>query len=164
VRAQARSRSRRTPAAGTSLTTLLAAVAGTVLVSLGAATDASASSEPDNVWGTPCTSSARACVDLDSNTAWLIDDGEIVRGPVAVRLGDAAHPTPDGTFHIRWKAAEYLSHGQGVAMPYPVFADGGFAFHEGRQDTPSTGFVKMRMDDAHAWFDFLAIGDEVQLH
>ena len=32
--------------------------------------------------GTPCSVSARSCVDLESQHAWLIDGGKVVRGPV----------------------------------------------------------------------------------
>ena len=49
-------------------------------------------------------------------------------------------------------------------MPYSVFfADGGIAFHEGRQDTASGGCVKLGHDDAVAWFAYLQVGDEVQV-
>jgi hypothetical protein len=50
-------------------------------------------------------------------------------------------------------------------MPYSVFfADGGIAFHEGRQDTYSGGCVKLTHDDAVAWFGYLQVGDQVQIH
>jgi lipoprotein-anchoring transpeptidase ErfK/SrfK len=49
-------------------------------------------------------------------------------------------------------------------MPYSVFfADGGVAFHQGRQDTPSAGCVKLTEDDAKAFFAYLQVGDEVQV-
>jgi len=37
-------------------------------------------------------------------------------------------------------------------------------FHEGRQDTTSSGCVKLGREDAVAFFDYLQVGDEVQVH
>jgi lipoprotein-anchoring transpeptidase ErfK/SrfK len=119
---------------------------------------------PALVLGTPCTATARACVDRDGRRAWLLDAGEVVRGPVLVQTGDDEDPTPLGTFGVQWKAEQYTSREYLTQMPYSVFfADGGIAFHEGRQDTPSAGCVKLLHDDAVAWFGHLAVGDEVQI-
>lgn len=119
---------------------------------------------PVRVLGTPCTATARACVDRNGRRAWLLDAGEVVRGPVLVQTGDDEDPTPLGTFAVQWKAEQYTSREYLTQMPYSVFfADGGIAFHEGRQDTPSAGCVKLLHDDAVAWFDHLAVGDEVQI-
>lgn len=114
---------------------------------------------------TPCTATAKACVDVDGRTAWLMDGhGAIVRGPVSVQTGDDEDPTPRGTFHVQWKAEQYTSREYLTQMPYSVFfADGGVAFHEGRQDTPSAGCVKLDEADAKAWFAYLQVGDEVQV-
>jgi lipoprotein-anchoring transpeptidase ErfK/SrfK len=120
---------------------------------------------PEKVKGTPCTGSARACVDLDRKKAWLIDGGRVVRGPVVVRHGDSETPTPRGTFRVQWKAEQYTSREYLTQMPYSVFfADGGIAFHEGTRENPSAGCVKLAHDDAVAWFHFLRVGDEVQIH
>jgi lipoprotein-anchoring transpeptidase ErfK/SrfK len=117
------------------------------------------------VAGTPCTATARACVDISTRTAWLLDGDRIVRGPVRVQHGDREDPTPLGTFTVQWKAEQYTSREYGSPMPYSVFfAPGGVAFHEGRQDTPSAGCVKLVHEDAVAWFAYLQVGDEVQIH
>jgi lipoprotein-anchoring transpeptidase ErfK/SrfK len=117
------------------------------------------------VAGTPCTATARACVDLAARRAWLIDGGAVTRGPVPVMTGDRDDPTPRGTFAVQWKAQEYTSREYLTQMPYSVFfADGGVAFHEGRQDTYSAGCVKLVHDDAVAWFNYLQVGDQVQVH
>lgn len=123
-----------------------------------------AAPQADLVPGTPCTAAAKACVELSSRRSWLLEDGEIIRGPVPVMTGDRDDPTPVGTFHVQWKAEQYTSREYLTQMPYSVFfADGGIAFHEGRQDTYSAGCVKLRHDDAVAWFDYLQVGDEVQI-
>jgi len=44
------------------------------------------------------------------------------------------------------------------------FAEGGIAFHEGNKENPSAGCVKLVRNDAKAWFDFLKVGDQVQVH
>jgi lipoprotein-anchoring transpeptidase ErfK/SrfK len=120
---------------------------------------------PDRVSGTPCTRTARACVDRNGRMAWLIDNGQVVRGPVRIQTGDRDSPTPLGTFAVQWKAEQYTSREFLTQMPYSVFfADGGVAFHEGRQDTPSAGCVKLVHEDAVAWFNFLQVGNEVQIH
>ncbi|MCF7552632.1 L,D-transpeptidase [Pseudonocardia sp. WMMC193] len=113
--------------------------------------------------GTPCTTSARACVDLDSHNAWLIRGGQVTR---AVRFvdGDEETPTPPGTYRVEWKAESYTSREFNTPMPYSVFfAPGGIAFHEGGQTTPSAGCVKLVREDAQAFFADLLVGDEVQV-
>lgn len=115
--------------------------------------------------GTPCTATARACVALDDFEAWLLDGGNVVRGPIPIQHGDDVDPTPRGTFKVQWKAEQYTSREYLTQMPYSVFfADGGIAFHEGAQDTPSAGCVKLEREDAKAFFYFLQVGDEVQIH
>ena len=116
------------------------------------------------VAGTPCSLTARACVDLASHNAWLIRDGKVSRGPVRFVDGDVADPTPPGTFKVEWKAREYTSREYNTPMPYSVFfAPGGIAFHQGGQTTPSAGCVKLIADDARAFFNDLQVGDEVQV-
>jgi lipoprotein-anchoring transpeptidase ErfK/SrfK len=120
---------------------------------------------PAVVAGTPCTVTARACVALTERLAWLIEGGVVRRGPVHIQHGDAADPTPRGTFRVQWKAEQYTSREYLTQMPYSVFfADGGIAFHEGTQDNPSAGCVKLEHADAEAFFYFLQKGDEVQIH
>jgi hypothetical protein len=111
-----------------------------------------------------CLITVRACVNLDEDTAWLLDGGRIVRGPVPIRPGDDERPTPRGLFSVQWKANPYTSREFLVQMPYAVFfAAGGIAFHEGSPDTYSAGCVKLDEEDAKAFFDFLQVGDGVQV-
>jgi hypothetical protein len=112
----------------------------------------------------PCLPTTRACVDLSTAHAWLLDTGRIVRGPVSITAGDDESPTPRGDFRVQWKAPTYTSREYLVQMPWSVFfADGGIAFHQGNPDTPSAGCVKLSADDARAFFDFLQVGDRVQV-
>lgn len=120
---------------------------------------------PTPVEGTPCTDAARACVDLASRQAWLIDEGKIVRGPVAISPGGPGHETPRGDFHVEWKNANHRSaEFDGAPMPFAVFfAEGGIAFHEGNLHTPSAGCVRLVYEDAEAFYGFLSVDDRVQV-
>ncbi|NMH96401.1 L,D-transpeptidase [Pseudonocardia sp. K10HN5] len=116
--------------------------------------------------GTPCTVTAEACVDLAGRHAWLIKDGHVVRGPVAIMPGAPGEPTPVGTFTVQWKDENHHSREfNNAPMPYSVFfADGGVAFHEGSLQKFSAGCVHLSMNDAKAFFDYLQVGDQVQVH
>lgn len=151
------------------LVAVLGVVVGAGSVAIGVASaapgdPAATRAAADPVPGTPCSATAKACVALADHEGWLIRDGQIVRGPIAFMDGDTADPTPRGTFKVEWKAEHWTSREYGTPMPYSVFfAPGGIAFHEGRQDTPSAGCVKLLPDDAKAWFTYLQVGDEVQV-
>ncbi len=147
-------------------TTALVAIGATAALALAGTAVAAEGGDDGLVTGTPCTYTARACVDLKTNTAWLIHDGSVTRGPVGVSHGGKGEETPTGVFHVQWKdqnhkSAEYNN----AAMPFSVFfADGGIAFHEGNPKNQSAGCVHLAHDDAVAWFDDLQVGDEVQVH
>lgn len=121
--------------------------------------------------GTPCTVSAKSCVDLDSQRAWLFRDGKILRGPVPVATGGNGQPTPVGhSLRVYRKDADHksqesrLPNGAPAPMPLSVFFnDGGIAFHSGSPDRSSAGCVHLNPDDAKAWFDYLQVGDKVQV-
>ena len=144
------------------MSAVLAAIA--MAMSVGTASAAPATATGALVPDTPCTDSARACVDLRTHRSWLLDQGRVVRGPVPMMDGDQEDPTPVGTYAVEWKAVQWTSREYRTPMPYSVFfAAGGVAFHEGQQDTPSAGCVKLGPEDARAWFQFLGIGDQVQV-
>ncbi|GAA2879842.1 hypothetical protein GCM10010472_42170 [Pseudonocardia halophobica] len=149
---------------GTGAPTRLGAAAPAASSGSSAARGEAPATYPNGVAGTPCTATARACVDVAGRKAWLMDGGTVVRGPVQVQTGDQEDPTPLGTFSVQWKAEQYTSREYLVQMPYSVFfAPGGIAFHQGRQDTPSAGCVKLLEADAKAFFTHLQVGDEVQV-
>jgi L,D-transpeptidase catalytic domain len=127
------------------------------------------------VAGTPCTSAASACVDVLKKQAWLIKDGKILRGPVPIATGGKGEDTPTGdVFRVYrkdklHKSEEYKikagpKKGQPAPMPDAVFfEDGGIAFHSGSPSTASAGCVHLGAADALAFFNFLQIGQHVQV-
>lgn len=161
-----------------------AAVAGLVVVAgIATAGVAAADGEAENsevarqthaekqVPGTPCSVSARACVDLESQKAWLIKDGAVESGPVPIASGGAGQETPIGhSFRVYRKEADHKSgefttpEGSPAPMPWSVFfADGGVAFHGGDRDRASAGCVKLDTTQAQEFFTALEVGDKVQV-
>ncbi|MFR9803331.1 L,D-transpeptidase [Pseudonocardia sp. RS010] len=123
------------------------------------------------VEGTPCSISTKACVDLESQQAWLIQDGKVVRGPVRISSGGQGQETPVGhSLRVYRKEKDHLSQesrlpdGDPAPMPWSVFfEDGGIAFHSGSPDRASAGCIHLEPADAEAWFTYLQIGDMVQV-
>ncbi|BBF99349.1 MULTISPECIES: L,D-transpeptidase [Pseudonocardia] len=121
--------------------------------------------------GTPCSISTRACVDLETQRAWLIRDGQVTRGPVPIASGGAGQETPLGhSFRVYRKNKDHVSgeftgpDGNPAPMPWAVFfADGGVAFHGGDRERASAGCVKLDLPEAEAFFNDLAEGDKVQV-
>ncbi|MEJ2860717.1 L,D-transpeptidase [Actinomycetospora flava] len=121
--------------------------------------------------GTPCSVSARACVDLESQRAWLIRDGKVTRGPMTIASGGEGRATPVGhSLRVYRKEVDHVSgesktrDGRPAPMPYSVFfADGGIAFHSGDPSRSSAGCIRMETDDARATFSDLEVGDKVQV-
>jgi hypothetical protein len=115
--------------------------------------------------GTPCTTSARACVNLTDQRAWLIADGKVVRGPVRIHSGGPDRATPQGTFTVSWKDKDHVSKElAGMPMPDAVFfAAGGIAFHQGPLTSASAGCVHLSSADATAFYTALRRGDQVQV-
>ena len=113
--------------------------------------------------GTPCTVTARACVDLIALKAWLVQDGRILRGPVPVSIGDEYDPTPPGRYQVEWKAKDWVSREYGSPMPYSVFFNGGIAFHQGSLSQLSHGCIHLSRTAAREFFGALDRGDLVQV-
>jgi hypothetical protein len=118
---------------------------------------------PARVAGTPCAATARACVDLSSNRAWLIRKGAVEYGPVPIAHGRQGHRTPPGTFRVTFKKRHHVSSIYGTPMPYSVFFNRGIAFHQGNLRGQSYGCVLLSREAAGTFFDALSPGDVVQV-
>lgn len=147
-------------------------VAGQAAAALPGETPAAAATRSQPlVAGTPCSITAKACVDLDSQRAWLIKDGKIMRGPVKIASGGNGQETPVGhSLRVYRKEKDHVSqesrlpNGQPAPMPWSVFfEDGGIAFHSGSPNRSSGGCIHLEPVDAEAWFNYLQIGDQVQV-
>ena len=115
------------------------------------------------VKGTPCKSTASACVDLSANRAWLLNDGKITMGPVPITHGRKGFLTPPGTFRVSYKAKDHVSSIYDAEMPYSVFFNGGIAFHQGSVRVTSHGCVHLTGAAARTFFGGLRAGDVVQV-
>ncbi len=120
--------------------------------------------------GTPCSISARVCVDLDHQKAWLAKDGKITLGPIRISSGGQGEETPKGTFKVLSKDKDHvsnefpLSNGQGAPMPNAVFFEpGGIAFHGGDPKKASAGCIHVPPPNDAMFFNTLKVGDEVQV-
>ncbi len=113
--------------------------------------------------GVPCRSTARACVKLSTNQAWLMRNGRVVKGPVRISHGKPGYRTPAGTFRVSFKSRHHVSSIYGSAMPYSVFFNRGIAFHQGNTAAKSHGCVRLSRDAARAFFTGLRAGDVVQV-
>ena len=122
-----------------------------------------AAAAPRLVAGTPCTASARACVDLSANQAWLLRGGAVELGPVRVAHGMRGYRTPAGTFRVTFRSRHHVSSIWGSPMPYSVFFNGGIAFHQGDLDGRSHGCVRLSRSSAQAFYSALRPGDVVQV-
>ncbi|ALL76462.1 MULTISPECIES: L,D-transpeptidase [unclassified Pseudonocardia] len=143
----------------------IAVTAAGLVIGLGAAGTALAVPEPGGVAGTPCSAAARACVDLASDQAWILDDGAVSYGPVRVNHGGQGTETPTGDFEVYDKDQDHHSaEFDGAPMPWSVFfAPGGVAFHEGDRNSTSAGCVKLKGKDATVFFGKLDQGDRVEV-
>jgi L,D-transpeptidase catalytic domain len=156
---------------------LLSGVSGAILAAPALAdtpAQVAAATSP-NVAGTPCTAAASACVDVRKKQAWLIKDGKVFRGPVPIATGGKGEDTPTGNvFRVYRKDKDHKStealiksgpnKGQPAPMPYSVFfEDGGIAFHSGSPSVASAGCVHLNPADAIAFFNFLQVGNHVQV-
>ncbi len=113
--------------------------------------------------GVPCGATARACVKLSTNQAWLLRDGKVAAGPVPVSHGRRGFATPPGTFRVSFKNKDHVSSIYDQAMPYSVFFNGGIAFHAGSLSAQSHGCIHLSREAAAKYFHTLRVGDQVQV-
>jgi lipoprotein-anchoring transpeptidase ErfK/SrfK len=112
-----------------------------------------------------CPAAATACADLARHITWLQSGGKVTFGPVRMEPGQpgSAHQTPQGTFHVAWKAGpDFVSNIYHDAMPWATFfAAGGIAFHGGSLTQWSHGCVHLTMANARYYNVHLPVGAEV---
>ena len=112
--------------------------------------------------GVPCRATAKACVRLSTNQAWLLRDGRVVTGPVRISHGRPGHRTPTGVFRVSFESRDHVSSIYDVPMPYAVFFNGDIAFHQGDTRVLSHGCIHLSPGAARAFFAGLRPGDVVQ--
>lgn len=113
--------------------------------------------------GVPCDATAIACVSLSKQEAWLLRDGKVVYGPVRVATGRASLPTPTGNFKVYYKVVDGWSTTYNAPMPYSVFFYKGDAFHQDPVTVRSHGCVHLSLKNAEYFYNFLHIGDKVEV-
>lgn len=111
----------------------------------------------------PCSITTGACVSLSEHKAWLLNDGQIVYGPVHAEGGRTGWSTPIGTFAVQYKAEHYVSKEFNAPMPFAVFFLPGIALHEGSATTPSHGCVHLSASAAQTFFHDMSSGEAVQI-
>lgn len=112
----------------------------------------------------PCSPSARACVDLTNDRAWIQSGGQIVYGPVPITSGRPGYRTNAGIFSVYWKHIDHKSSiFNDAPMPYSIFFDGGIAFHEGSVYVWSHGCIHLSWEAARYFWDALDYGDQVHV-
>jgi lipoprotein-anchoring transpeptidase ErfK/SrfK len=116
------------------------------------------------VAGTPCSVTARACIDLSSRKAWLIRNGTVQYGPVPITSGRPGHRTPTGNYRVTFKDIDHRSSiFNNAPMPYSVFFNGGIAFHQGSLSVLSHGCIHLSRAAAAMFYRSLSRGDVVQV-
>ncbi|OJY43558.1 MAG: hypothetical protein BGP03_25675 [Pseudonocardia sp. 73-21] len=116
------------------------------------------------VKGTPCSVTARACVDLSARRAWLIRNGVVQYGPVPITSGRAGYRTPTGTYRVTFKDIDHRSSiFNDAPMPNSVFFNGGIAFHQGSLSVLSHGCIHLSRAASATFYRSLSPGDVVQV-
>jgi lipoprotein-anchoring transpeptidase ErfK/SrfK len=109
------------------------------------------------------------CVDLTSQTMWLVKDGRIAFGPTPIRTGRAGMATPAGFYSIREKKKYTVSTIFDVALPYWQRFNGGMGFHATPSylydnDSPgSHGCINLLRRDAITLYGLTSTGTRVHI-
>jgi len=105
---------------------------------------------------------------LDSQTFEYVEDGEVFASG-EVTTGEAAHPTPAGSFRVLSKDIDKRSRSytnyfeQPTPMPYSLQFYGPYYVHEGYMPghPDSHGCVRLRYENARLLFERMRVGDPI---
>jgi lipoprotein-anchoring transpeptidase ErfK/SrfK len=109
------------------------------------------------------------CVDLTSQTMWLVKDGAIAYGPAPIRTGRAGMAISAGFYSISDKKTYTVSSIFKVALPYWQRFNGGMGFHATPSylydnDSPgSHGCINLLRHDAIALYGLTRSGTRVHI-
>ena len=143
--------------------TIVGTLFGTATAATAAPATTAAPSAASAAAKVPCAPTARACVRLSTNQAWLLRGGKVVAGPVPISHGRTGFLTPAGTFRVSFKNEDHISSVYDQPMPFSVFFNGDIAFHQGSVRQKSHGCVHLTASAARAFFAELTPGDRVQV-
>jgi lipoprotein-anchoring transpeptidase ErfK/SrfK len=115
-----------------------------------------------------CRTGTRVCVDLTTQTFWMVRGGKIVLGPTTVRTGRAGgYRTPTGTFRVGAKKRMTTSSYYGTKMPYWQHFYRDMGFHETPsylyQGPGSHGCVNLLRRDAISLYKLTSRGTPVMI-
>ena len=113
-----------------------------------------------------CPPTARACVDLDGQRAWLQENGEVTYEAGSIGHGGPGYETPRAEFQVSRKVEYDYSYIFDMApMPFSVyFTDVGHAFHEGDPNGESHGCVRLAPGDAEVFYNALQVSDLIHIY
>lgn len=109
------------------------------------------------------------CVDLTTQTMWVLRDGAIVLGPTIIRSGRDGEETPTGRFTITEKKEYTVSTIANTPMRQWQHLRNGYGFHQAWRylhdpAVPgSAGCVNMTRQDAEDLFRLTDIGTQVRI-
>lgn len=109
------------------------------------------------------------CVDLTTQTMWVVRRGQLVLGPTVVRTGRPGEETPTGTFRIAEKKARATSTITGTPMRFWQHMTDGYGFHQAwtylhDPSVPgSLGCVNMTAQDSADLFTLTEHGTAVHI-
>jgi hypothetical protein len=115
------------------------------------------------------TMAMRVCVDMTSQTMWVIKGGKRIYGPVPVRTGRKGLTTPAGWFRVQDKKVSTVSSYFKVKLPYwqRFYRDMGFHQSTTYLYDPkipgSHGCINLLATDAKALFNLTVRGTEVHI-
>jgi len=114
-------------------------------------------------------SGTTVCLDLTSQTMWVVRNGAVVLGPTPIRTGRAGLATPAGHFQIGNKKRQTISTIYKVPLPYWQQFNADMGFHQTPSylyegDSPgSHGCVNLLRRDAIALYGLTKVGTPVHI-